>query len=84
MLWLYFTSGLQYANHNQVAMWPETELDDVLFQSLPLYSDVESEIHRPPQHEKVNVSVVKGPLGFGFSLGEQRCEIHNYTLVLVM
>ena len=82
MLWLlYFASGLQYANHNQVAMWPETRLKD---QSLPLYSDVESEIHRPPQHEKVNVSVVKGPLGFGFSLGEQRCEIHNYTLVLVM
>jgi len=55
-----------------------------LFQSLPLNSDAVIEICKgytlpffiPPQHEKVNVSIVKGPLGFGFSLGKQRCEIH--------
>ena len=98
MLWLlYFTPGLQYENLNQVAMWPETHLEDyvipftinapdhdnVLFQSLPLYSDVESEIHRPPQHEKVNVSIVKGPFGFAFSLGKQKCEIHILVTFMV-
>lgn len=63
-----------------------------LIQSLPLNSDVEIEICReyplpvfniPPQHEKVNVTVVKGPFGFGFSLGKQRCEIHILVTFMV-
>ena len=43
-----------------------------LFRSIPLHSDVELEIRRgyPLPRDEVMVNIVKGPLGFGFSLSK--------------
>ena len=39
-----------------------------------------SYLHQPSEQERVVVNIIKGPLGFGFSLGKMYSDKHSYLI----